>query len=119
MWVPLLPVLTATHSVTMIDAIDEVGKSVQTKPSTKSADLVAWLDEALRALDIQRSAVVAAVSAIIGRDESVHNGPKTATNLRRQLPEARIELVHDAGHGVLQDQPEIVDKLLTDFFQLR
>jgi pimeloyl-ACP methyl ester carboxylesterase len=235
MWVPLLPLLTATHSLTMIDAIDEVGKSIQTKPTTKSADHVAWLDEALRALDIQRSAVVAAsrgtwiathyatafperverlalvcpvgivggmspsflfrgftavaiwpkeqhvwslldtlvilanrrllrqepwqpiyqqfvggaiyfkmslrnaeprpwpmrsdcdlhrvassrmpVLAVIGRDESAHNGPKTATNFRRHLPEARIELVDDAGHGVLQDQPEIVENLLAEFLQ--
>jgi len=60
MWVPLLPVLTATHSVTMIDAIDEAGKSIATKPTTKSAELVAWLDETLLALGIQRSAIVAA-----------------------------------------------------------
>ena len=232
MWVPLLPVLTATHSVTMIDAIDEVGKSIPTKPTPKSADLVAWLDEALRALDIQRSAIVGAsrgtwiathyatafperverlafmcpvgivggmspsflfrglatiavwpterrvwslidsmsvsadrrllrqdpiwhqfvggaiyfkmslrnaemrpwpmrsdcdlrrvassrmpVLAIIGRDESAHNGPRTATHFRQQLPEAWIELVDAAGHNIYQDQPEIVDKLLADFLQ--
>lgn len=235
MWVPLLPILCANHCVTLVDAIDEVGKSIQTKPATKSADLVAWLDEALRALDIQRSAIVAAsrgtwiathyatafrerverlalvcpvgivggmsptflfrglttiavwpterrvwsflgtlvnpasrgllrqepwqpiyqqfvggaiyfkmslrnaeprpwplrsdcdlrplassrmpVLAIIGRDETAHNGPKTATNFRQQLPEARIELVDDAGHGVFQDQPEIVEKLLGEFLQ--
>jgi pimeloyl-ACP methyl ester carboxylesterase len=235
MWVPLLPVLTVSHSVTMIDAIDEVGKSIATKPITKSADLVAWLDETLRAVDIQRSAVVAAsrgswmathyamafpervkrlalvcpvgivsgmsprflfgafmtvavwpteqrvqslldtmvvptkrgllrqepwrpimqqliggamhfkmslsnaeprpwpmpsdcdvqrvasaripVLAIIGRDESAHNGPKTATRFRQQLPEARIELVDDANHMVMVDQPEIVEKLLADFLQ--
>jgi pimeloyl-ACP methyl ester carboxylesterase len=237
MWGPNLPVLTAAHSVTMIDAIDEVGKSIQTKPATKSADLVAWLDEVLGALDIQRSVVVAAsrgtwiathyatafperverlalvcpvgivggmspsflfrglttiavwpterrvwslldslvmpgnrtllrqepwrpiyqqfvggatyfkmslrnaeprpwplpsdcdlqrvasaqipVLAIIGREESAHNGPKTATRFRQQLPDARIELVANAGHGVGQDQPEIVDKLLADFLQRR
>ena len=58
-WVPLLPILTATHRVTMIDAIDESGKSIATKPTTDSAGLVAWLDETLRAVDIQRSALVA------------------------------------------------------------
>jgi pimeloyl-ACP methyl ester carboxylesterase len=55
--------------------------------------------------------------AIIGRHESVHNGPKTATLLRQQLPEARIELVDDANHMILIDQPEIVDKLLVEFLQ--
>jgi pimeloyl-ACP methyl ester carboxylesterase len=58
-WVPFLPILTQTHSLTMIDAIGEAGKTVATKPTTKSADLVAWLDETLRAVDIQRSAIVA------------------------------------------------------------
>src|SRR5262249_26801759 len=41
MWIPLLPVLTNAHNVTMIDAIDEAGKSVASKPTTKSGDLVA------------------------------------------------------------------------------
>ena len=49
------------------------------------------------------------------QDESVHNGPKTATRFRQQLPEARIELVDDANHMILNDQPEIVEKLLVDF----
>jgi pimeloyl-ACP methyl ester carboxylesterase len=235
MWVPLLHVLTVTHRVTMVDAIDEAGKSIATQPTTKSTDLVAWLDETLCAIDIQRSAVIAAsrgawmathyamafperverlalvcpvgivsgispsflfrgvttmavrpterrvwsfldtlvmpanrgllrqepwqpiyrqfvrgatyfkmslsnaaprpwpmqsdcdlhrlasaripVLAIIGRDETAHNGPKTASDFRRKLPEARIELVDDAKHGVLQDQPKIVEKLLADFLQ--
>lgn len=59
-WVPLLGTLTASHSVTMIDAIDEAGKSIAAKPTKTIADIVAWLDETMRALDIQRSAFVAA-----------------------------------------------------------
>lgn len=235
-WIPLLPILAATHSVTMIDTIGEVGKSIPTKPTTKSADLVAWLDETLRAVDIERSAIVAVsrgawiathyamafpervdrlafvcpvgivggmspsflvravsmgvspterrvqsfldtmvlpknrvmlrqepwgptmaqficgaigfkvalsnpqpklwpmrsdcdlqrlasaripVLAIIGGDESAHNGPKTATRFRQQLREARIELVDDAKHMVMVDQPEIVEKLLAEFLQQR
>jgi pimeloyl-ACP methyl ester carboxylesterase len=59
------------------------------------------------------------VLAIIGRDESAHNGPKTATHFRQQLPEAQVALVDDAGHNVHQDQPEIVEKLLADFLQWR
>ncbi len=66
--------------------------------------------------DLQRlSSARIPVLAIIGRDESVHNGPKTATRFRQQLPEARIELVDDANHMILNDQPEIVEKLLVDF----
>jgi pimeloyl-ACP methyl ester carboxylesterase len=237
MWVPVLPILAATHSVTMIDAIDEAGKSIATKPTTNSAEIVAWLDETLRGVDIQRSAIVAAsrgawiathytmafpervdrlalvcpagivsglrpiwllraltamgvrpterrvqsfldtmvmprnrrllrqepwrpimqqficgaigfraavtraapkpwpwhsdcdlqrlssaripVLAIIGTDESLHNGPKTAIRFRQQLPEARIELVDGANHMILNDQPEIVEKLLAEFLQWR
>lgn len=59
-WIPLLPVLTATHSVTMIDVIDEAGKSVAARPTTKIADITTWLDETLRAIDVQRSSFVAA-----------------------------------------------------------
>lgn len=59
-WVPLLGTLTASHSVTMIDAIDEAGKSIAAKPTKTIADIVTWLDETMRALDIQRSAFVAA-----------------------------------------------------------
>lgn len=234
-WVPLLPILAANHSVTMMDAIDEAGKSVATKPTANSAGVVAWLDETLRAVDIQRSAIVALsrgtwiathytiafpervdrlalvcpvgivsalrpswmvralttvtvlptercvqsfldttvmptnrrllrqepwgpimqqfisgaigfkqalsnaqanpwpmrrdcdlqrlssaripVLAIIGRDESLCHGPKAATLFRQQLPEAWIELVDDANHMVMVDQPEIVEKLLADFLQ--
>jgi pimeloyl-ACP methyl ester carboxylesterase len=54
-------------------------------------------------------------------------GPKSVQNAGAQLldethqhlPEARIELVDDAGHGVLQDQPEIVENLLAEFLQRR
>jgi pimeloyl-ACP methyl ester carboxylesterase len=57
------------------------------------------------------------VLAIMGRDDSLHNGPKAATRFRKQLPEARIELVDDANHMILSDQPEIVEKLLIEFLQ--
>lgn len=60
MWVPLLDTLTAGHSVTMIDAIDEAGKSIAAKPTTTITDIVTWIDETMRALDIQRASFVAA-----------------------------------------------------------
>ena len=42
----------------MIDAIGQVSKSIATKPITETAHLVAWLDETLRTLGIDRAAVV-------------------------------------------------------------
>jgi hypothetical protein len=42
--------------------------------------------------------------AIIGRNESLHHGPKTATHLRQRLPDGRIELVDDANHMIMNDQ---------------
>jgi pimeloyl-ACP methyl ester carboxylesterase len=229
MWLPLLPTLAADHNVTMIDAIGEPGKSIATKPITNITQIVEWLDETLRAVDIERSAIVAAsygaliathytmafpdrvdrlalvcpvgivsrvrpstlvraltnvgvrlterrvqslldatviptnrgllrrepwrpimqqfiagaigfkpasgnlpkrcdlqrlssaqipVLAIIGRDESIHSGPKMAARFRQQLPEARIELVDDGNHSVFVDQFDIVEKLLSDFLKV-
>ncbi|WP_280829976.1 alpha/beta hydrolase [Mycobacterium sp. OTB74] len=60
MWVPLLSTLAASHSVTMIDAIGEPGKSLAAKPLTDITQMVEWLDETLRAVGIQRPAIVAA-----------------------------------------------------------
>src|SRR6185503_11432428 len=54
-WLPLLPTLAAAHRVTMIDAIGQVSKSIATKPTTGAADVVAWLDETLHALGIDRA----------------------------------------------------------------
>ena len=87
-WVPFLPVLAATHSVTMIDAIDEAGKSVATKPTGNSAGIVAWLDETLRAVGIERSAIVA-----------VSRGTWIATHYTMAFPERvdRLALVCPAG----------------------
>ena len=52
---------------------------------------------------------------MIGRDESLHDGPKMAACFRKQLPAARIEIVDDANHIIAVDQPQIVEKLLADF----
>ncbi|MFI5510621.1 alpha/beta fold hydrolase [Mycobacterium sp. NPDC051804] len=230
-WVPLLGALTASHSVTMIDVIDEAGKSIAAKPTKSITDIVTWLDETMRALDVQRSSFVAAsrgtwisahyatvfpekverlallcpvgiaggmspsfmvrglaplvlplkerhvwrvldtmvvpenrkllrqqpwmpsmhqfvcgainfkmsfrnaqprpwplrsdcdlyrlktipVLAVIGRDESALNGPKSAGMLRESLPNARIEVVDDANHMVMVDQAAAVQKLLVEF----
>ena len=227
-WFPLLPTLAAAHRVMMIDAISQVSKSTATRPITGATHIVAWLDETLRALEIERAAMlgmsmgtwiatqyamtfpdrvdrlaligpVGLVSAqrvswllrllydttfrpteahlesffdtlvtatgrqrlrqepwqlivqqfvvgmigfkparigavrptrcdlgplaaaqipvlvMIGRDESLHDGPKMAVRFRQRLPEARIEIINDANHLIPIDQPQIVEKLLTDF----
>jgi pimeloyl-ACP methyl ester carboxylesterase len=228
-WLPLLSTLAARHRVTMIDAIGDVTKSVASKPITTAAHVVTWLDETLRALTVERAAMVAMsmgtwmttqysmaypgrvdrlaliapvglvsgqhlgwtlraayanlvrptrarlesfidttatsagqrrmredpwrlivqqyvtgtlgfkkalmavrptrcdlqrlasaqipVLAMIGRDESLHDGPKMAVRFRERLPEARIELIDDANHLIPIDQPEIVEKLLGDFLR--
>jgi pimeloyl-ACP methyl ester carboxylesterase len=57
------------------------------------------------------------VLAMIGRDESLHDGPKMAARFRQRLPAARIDLINVANHIIPVDQPDIVDKLLTNFLQ--
>ena len=226
-WLPLLPSFAAAHRVMMIDAVGQVSKSIATKPITKAAHIVAWLDETLRTLRIERAAMVGLsfgswiathyamafpdrvdrlaligpvglvsaqrvswllrlfydttfrpteahlesffdtlvtatghqrlrqepwqlivqqfvvgmigfkparirptrcdlgplaaaqipVLVMIGRDESLHDGPKMAARFRQRLPEARIEIVDDANHIIPVDQPEIVEKLLADFLR--
>ena len=88
MWVPLLPTLAAAHSVTMIDAIGEPGKSIATKPITNITPIVEWLDETLRAVDIERSAIVAA-----------SRGTLIATHYTMTFPERvdRLALVGPVG----------------------
>jgi pimeloyl-ACP methyl ester carboxylesterase len=55
------------------------------------------------------------VLAIIGKSDFFQHGPKMATQFRDQLRAARVELVEDANHMVMNDQPESVEKLLSDF----
>ena len=84
-----------------------VGGALYFRRNLHSAMLVEAVADRLDA-DLQRIASAhIPVLAIIGRDESARNGPKTATRFRRLLPAARIELVDDAGHNVVPDQPEI------------
>ncbi|MDT5398253.1 MAG: hypothetical protein QOK33_1484 [Mycobacterium sp.] len=55
------------------------------------------------------------VLAVIGRDESALNGPKSASMLCESLPDARIEVVDDANHMVMVDQAATVERLLVEF----
>jgi pimeloyl-ACP methyl ester carboxylesterase len=60
MWLPLLPALTASHHVRMLDTVGDVGKSVATGVLSSPARVVEWIDEALDRLGVERIAVVAA-----------------------------------------------------------
>ena len=48
MWVPLLPTLTASHHVRMLDAVGDVNKSVATDVMSSPARVVQWIDEVHR-----------------------------------------------------------------------
>jgi pimeloyl-ACP methyl ester carboxylesterase len=48
------------------------------------------------------------VLAIIGRNETLHDGPTMAERFRRRLPKAQVKLVDDANHLVFIDQTELV-----------
>ena len=45
MWLPHLQMLTATHSVVMLDTIGDLGRSVATGSMRTRADVVTWLDD--------------------------------------------------------------------------
>ncbi|MET0757810.1 MAG: alpha/beta hydrolase [Mycobacterium sp.] len=60
MWLPLLPALTVSHHVRMLDAVGDMNKSVATRVLSSPARIVEWIDEVLDALGIERSALVAA-----------------------------------------------------------
>lgn len=52
---------------------------------------------------------------VIGENETVCDGPKSAAKARARLPAARVELVAHSNHMVTVDQPEILGALLKDF----
>lgn len=60
MWLPLLPTLTASHHVRMLDAIGGVNKSVAAGVMSSPPRVVEWIDQALDTLDIEQGAFVAA-----------------------------------------------------------
>ena len=227
MWLPMLPVLTATHYVRMLDVIGDSNKSVATSVLSSPERIVRWIDEVLDTLGIERCALVAAslgtwmathyalarlerverlalicpggivsslhtrwlvralltgnvrpklakieafvdsmamektrpnlrtdpwrpivqqlivgmasfrwnmreprpvrynierlaasgiaVLAVIGRDETLHNGATMAERFRRQVPHARVVLVDDANHLVFIDQPDVVAEQVRKF----
>jgi pimeloyl-ACP methyl ester carboxylesterase len=229
MWIPLLPALTASHRVWMLDAVGDVGKSVATGVLSSPARVAEWIAESLDRLGVERGPVVAAstgawmathyamarpdrverlafvcpagivsaqhtrwllravmdgsiratrprleafvdsmamaetrqrmrtdpwrpiieqlvvgpltfrrglreprpvrckierlaasgipVLAVIGREETLHDGATTAERFRRQLPGAKVILVDDANHLIFIDQQDIVAGELQQFLR--
>jgi pimeloyl-ACP methyl ester carboxylesterase len=60
MWLPLLPSLAATHRVHLVDAVGDVNKSVARRVLSSPARVVAWIDETLDALEVDRCPLVGA-----------------------------------------------------------
>lgn len=60
MWLPLLPALTASHHVRMLDSVGDVGKSVATGVLSSPACVIQWINEVLDELAVERAAFVAA-----------------------------------------------------------
>jgi len=88
MWLPLLPTLTASSQVLMLDAVGGVNKSVATGVMSSPARVVAWIDEALDALHVGRVALVGA---------SIGGWMATTYALARPDRVARLALVPPAG----------------------
>jgi pimeloyl-ACP methyl ester carboxylesterase len=227
MWIPLLPILTASHHVRMLDRVGDLNKSRATAVVPSPSRVVEWIDQSLDALGIERAAFVGlsvgtwmsthyamtrphrverlALIAPVGlvsnqhpkwlasmtvklrlrptvaraaraldtfvveasrpllredpwrpiaqqfvvgtptfrfnvreprpmkysidklaaseiptlvivpRDETLHDGPTMAQRFREQLPHAQVELVEDANHLMIIDQPNVVNELLAAF----
>jgi pimeloyl-ACP methyl ester carboxylesterase len=60
MWLPLLPTLTVTHHVHLLDAVGDLNKSVATAVLSSPERVASWVDESLGALGIERAAFVGA-----------------------------------------------------------
>jgi pimeloyl-ACP methyl ester carboxylesterase len=54
------------------------------------------------------------VLLVVGRDETVCDGSRSAAVARAGIPHARIEVLDDANHAVFADQ-EAVDRILAEF----
>jgi pimeloyl-ACP methyl ester carboxylesterase len=61
------------------------------------------------------SALKMPVLLVVGRDETVCDGPRSTAIARERIPHARVELLDDANHAVFADQHETVDRILAEF----
>jgi pimeloyl-ACP methyl ester carboxylesterase len=85
-----------------------IGGIMEFRSSTREARPRTYRAEALAALTMP-------VLVIIGDEETVCDGPRSAGIARQRLPHARVELVAHANHSVTADQPEIVEQMLRQF----
>ncbi|QLL05870.1 alpha/beta fold hydrolase [Mycobacterium vicinigordonae] len=57
------------------------------------------------------------VLALIGREETLHDGAMTADRFQRQLPGAEVVLGDDANHLIFIDQQDVVTTELKKFLR--
>jgi pimeloyl-ACP methyl ester carboxylesterase len=60
MWLPLLPALSSSRRVYMLDAVGDLNKSVARRVLSTPAHVVSWIEDTLDALSVRSTAVVGA-----------------------------------------------------------
>ena len=75
--------------------------------------------EACNAFDVgsQLGQLAGQPTLIITGQEDRMTPPKYAESLAQNIPGSELHLIQDAGHSVMQEQPEIFNKLLGDFLK--
>jgi len=58
---------------------------------------------------------ITALTLIVWGGQDVHFGPEWAHRLQRDIPGARLKILPDAGHLLMEEQPGPLAALLTDF----
>jgi pimeloyl-ACP methyl ester carboxylesterase len=53
---------------------------------------------------------------ISGREDRVNPTDKNAAVLIKHLPQGKLEILEDAGHLPEVEKPDVVNKMLRDFF---
>ena len=56
------------------------------------------------------------VHMISGREDRVNPTDKNAAVLIKQLPQGKLEILEDTGHLPEVEKPDVVNKMLRDFF---
>ena len=86
-------------------------RMLETRPSVLHGDLLAC-----NSFDVAAGTdKIAAPTLLIFGEHDRMVSPRNGQNLRDQIPGARLELVPDAGHMVMLEQPDGVATLLADF----
>ena len=60
MWLPLLPALSSSRRVYMLDTVGDLNKSVARRVLSNPAHVVSWIDETLDALSVESTALLGA-----------------------------------------------------------